>query len=342
MTQTRTDTAAIPATRPEGVRRVRSATLEKALDAVRQHTGGELSEQPGLDDADPDCLGIALATPDGRLFTAGESDHAFTMQSISKAFVYAIALVDRGFEDVLARVDVEPSGEAFNELSLEAGTGRPDNPMINAGALTVHGLVGEPGLAADARMDRILEVFSAAAGRTLRVDERTFQAEYATAHRNMAIAHMLRSVDMLPGEPQDIFLGYTRQCSVLVTCEDLAMMGATLASGGRQPLTGEQIFDEEVVRQVLSVLTTCGMYNSAGDWVSNVGLPAKSGVAGGILGVLPGALGLATYSPRLDVNGTSVRGHLLFEKLSAEHEMHFLDPRHWRNVSWRGLDDPIE
>jgi glutaminase len=193
---------------------------------------------------------------------------------------------------------------------------------------------------ADARTDRILDVLSAAAGRRLRIDEETFLAEYRTAHRNMAIAHMLRSVDQLPGEPQDVFRGYTRQCSVLVTCEDLAMMGATLASGGIQPLTGEQIFSPDAVRQTLAVLTTCGMYNNAGDWVTSVGLPAKSGVAGGILGVLPGAVGMATYSPRLDAHGTSVRGHLLFEKLSREHEMHFLDPRHWRNVSWRMLDEP--
>ena len=262
---------------------------------------------------------------DGELYASGDTDSLFTIQSISKPFVYALALADRGFERVLDKVGVEPSGEPFNEISLEDSSGRPLNPMINAGAITTHSLVGTETMNPAERMERVISGLSAFAGRSLDVDEAVYSSEIEHAHRNLAIAHMLRSHDILTENPTGVVEGYTRQCSLLVTVQDLAMMAATLANYGVQPVTGEQVVPKTVVRQVLSVMFTCGMYNAAGDWATQVGIPAKSGVGGGIIGAVPGQLGLATFSPRLDVHGNSVRGVSLFERFSSDMGMHVMN-----------------
>ena len=262
---------------------------------------------------------------DGELYASGDTDSLFTIQSISKPFVYALALADRGFEKVLDKVGVEPSGEPFNEISLEDSSGRPLNPMINAGAITTHSLVGTETMNRAERMERVISGLSAFAGRSLEVDEAVYSSEIEHAHRNLAIAHMLRSHDILTENPTGVVEGYTRQCSLLVTVQDLAMMAATLANYGIQPVTGEQVVPKTVVRQVLSVMFTCGMYNAAGDWATQVGIPAKSGVGGGIIGAVPGQLGLATFSPRLDVHGNSVRGVSLFERFSSDMGMHVMN-----------------
>ena len=249
----------------------------------------------------------------------------FTIQSISKPFVYALALADRGYDDVLAKVGVEPSGEPFNELSLEDDSGKPLNPMINAGAITTHSLVGPPGATQGERMERVISGLSAFAGRRLSVNERVYESELEHAHRNYAIAHMLRGHGILTGDPTVAVQGYTRQCSLMVTVKDLALMAATLANYGVHPVTGEQVVPKDVVRQVLSVMFTCGMYNAAGDWATQVGVPAKSGVGGGIIGAVPGQLGVATFSPRLDGHGNSVRGVELFEQFSDDMGMHVMN-----------------
>lgn len=289
------------------------------------------------DDAQP--FGIAVATVEGALFTAGDTDTPFPLQSISKAITYAMALEEHGFEAVENIVDIEPSGESYDSISVEDGTGRPDNPMINAGAMTIHALIGGPDAHADERDDRILDVFSALAGRRLEVDEEGFEHEFASADRNLAIAHMLRALDVLPDEPRDVVRGYLRQCAITVTTADLARMGAGLAAGGRNPVTGEQVFSRQVVRQALSVMMTCGMYDSAGDWVSEVGIPAKSGVGGGILGVVPGRGGIGTFGPRLDEHGTSVRGQLAYERISDELGIHFVDALHEEDHRWERAVD---
>ena len=273
----------------------------------------------------PERLGASIAMVDGELYASGDTDSLFTIQSISKPFVYALALADRGFERVLDKVGVEPSGEPFNEISLEDSSGRPLNPMINAGAITTHSLVGTETMNPAERMERVISGLSAFAGRSLDVDEAVYSSEIEHAHRNLAIAHMLRSHDILTENPTGVVEGYTRQCSLLVTVQDLAMMAATLANYGIQPVTGEQVVPKTVVRQVLSVMFTCGMYNAAGDWATQVGIPAKSGVGGGIIGAVPGQLGLATFSPRLDVHGNSVRGVSLFERFSSDMGMHVMN-----------------
>lgn len=299
--------------------------LDSVLLKCAGDRSGDLADYiPELAQADPARFGMALATVDGNVYHSGDTDVEFTIQSISKPFVYALALQDLGLDAVLAKVGVEPSGDAFNELSLEDGTGRPLNPMINAGALATHALL-EPGGDVAARVDRIVGGLSAFAGRELSVDERVFDSELHTAYRNRSLANMLRSFENFVCDPLEVVYGYTRQCAVLVTATDLAMMAATLANGGVQPVTGESVISRRVVRQVLSVMTTCGMYDSAGDWLSTVGIPAKSGVSGGLLGVLPGQSGIATFSPRLDKHGTSVRGVLAFQKCSDEMGLHLME-----------------
>ncbi|MGZ5400498.1 MAG: glutaminase [Nocardioides sp.] len=300
--------------------------LAEVLRTCVSDTSGAVADYiPELATVDPELLGISLSTVDGAVYETGDSEVAFTLQSISKPFVYALALADRGLDGVLARVDVEPSGEAFNELSLEKGSGRPLNPMINAGALTTHTLVGDPGADRAARRERIIDGLSAFAGRRLAVDEATYRSETSTAFRNYAIANMLRSHGTILEDPEGVVEDYTWQCAVLVTTRDLALMAATLANGGVNPLTEDEVVDEAVVRQVLSVMATCGMYDSAGDWISTVGFPAKSAVSGAIIGSLPGQLGIAAFSPRLDQHGTSVRGVDVCRRLSHEMGLHMMD-----------------
>jgi len=300
--------------------------LDEVLQSVAADRTGVLANYiPELAEVDPERLGASIAMVDGELYASGDTDSLFTIQSISKPFVYALALADRGFEKVLDKVGVEPSGEPFNEISLEDSSGRPLNPMINAGAITTHSLVGTETMNRAERMERVISGLSAFAGRSLDVDEAVYSSEIEHAHRNLAIAHMLRSHDILTENPTGVVEGYPRQCSLLVTVQDLAMMAATLANYGIQPVTGEQVVPKTVVRQVLSVMFTCGMYNAAGDWATQVGIPAKSGVGGGIIGAVPGQLGLATFSPRLDVHGNSVRGVSLFERFSSDMGMHVMN-----------------
>ncbi|GAB96330.1 glutaminase [Kineosphaera limosa] len=286
---------------------------------------GEVADYiPELAAADPDRLAVALCVADGTVYAAGDADVRFSIQSISKPFVYALALADRGQEAVLDRVGVEPSGDAFNEISLEEDTGRPRNPMINVGAITTHALVGGDECSEQDRCEQVRAGLSAFAGRELSVDEAVFASEMETADRNLALAHLVRSHDIIAGNAHETVRGYVRQCALLVDVRDLAVMAMTLAAAGRNPLTGEQVVPEAVCRQVLSVMATCGMYDAAGDWLTNVGIPAKSGVAGGIIGALPGQVGIGTFSPRLDRFGNSARGVNVCERLSNDMGLHLM------------------
>lgn len=298
--------------------------LQEVLEDCRLADGGAVADYiPDLARANPDRIAIALTTPDGVSYCAGDADVAFSIQSISKPFAYGIALLDSGFDTVLGKIGVEPSGEAFNEISLEVGTGRPRNPMINAGAIATHSLM--QGSNADERAERFRERMSLAANRELSFDESVFTSELDTAYRNLAIGYMLRTHGILESDPDDVVRGYIRQCALSVTTRDLSMMAATLANGGVQPVTGRRLSGDRAVRQVLSVMMTCGMYDAAGDWMTAVGIPAKSGVAGGIIGVLPGQVGIAVFSPRLDAHGNSTRGVKLFERLTDDMGLHLME-----------------
>ncbi|CAN5754421.1 glutaminase A [soil metagenome] len=279
---------------------------------------------PELAKADPSAFGIVIATVDGHVYEVGATRQAFTIQSISKPLVYGVALEDRGREQVHSVIGVEPTGEAFNSISLEPETGRPLNPMINAGAIATSSLVA--GESRDARLARVVDAMSTYAGRPLAVDEAVFESERATGHRNRAIGHMLRNYDIVTEDPEPALELYFKQCSVLVDCRDLALIAATLANGGVHPVSGQRAVREELVSGVLSVMATCGMYDFAGEWVYRVGMPAKSGVGGGVIAVLPGQLGIGVFSPALDARGNSVRGVKVCEAISADLGLHFLQP----------------
>ena len=257
--------------------------IVRALEEIREELaavpGGEVATYiPQLSAADPSWFGLALTSLEGHCYAAGDADVAFTVQSVSKPFVLALALRDLGPEAVADRVGAEPSGEAFNAISLEPGSGRPENPMVNAGAIVTSSLV--PATGPEERFERIRACLSAFAGRALEVDDAVFASERATGDRNRALAYLMRNAGSLTGDIDDVLDVYFRQCSLLVTAADLATMAATLANGGVNPVTGEEVVDRSVTAHVLTVMATCGMYDYAGEWLLRVGLPAKSGVSG--------------------------------------------------------------
>ncbi|NMM86338.1 glutaminase A [Rhodococcus sp. SRB_17] len=297
--------------------------ITRIFNDVRTLDAGTLADYiPELASVAPDSFGIAVATVDGYVYEIGDTGLPFTIQSISKPFTYALALADHGPDAVADKIDVEPSGEPFNEISLDPLTERPRNPMINAGAITAASMVD--GADPAARFERIRSAYSRYAGRELSFNESVYTSESRTGHRNRAIGHMLRSFDVISGNPDDAVDLYFRQCSIDVTCRDLSLMAATMANNGVNPVTHERALTAIGVEQVLSVMATCGMYDGAGKWLVEVGLPAKSGVGGGVLAVLPGQIGIAVYSPRLDIHGNSVRGVAATRALSKELELHFL------------------
>lgn len=295
--------------------------LETLHGELQKISDGKLADYiPELTKACPDSLGICMVTMDGEVYGAGDTDTLFTIQSISKPFVFGAALADRGDDLVGQRVGVEPSGDAFNSISLNPATGTPRNPMINAGAIATTSLVA--GATAAEQWSRILQVLSDFAGRALPVDEAVYLSESSTGFRNRAIAWMLKNFNVIDGDPMAALENYFRQCSVQVHCQDLAFMAATLANGGVHPQTGQRALPADHVQRVLSVMATCGMYDYAGSWLYEIGMPAKSGVAGGVIAVLQGRLGVAVYSPPLDSKGNSVRGIEACRRISRDFNLH--------------------
>jgi glutaminase len=310
---------------PDGVDSPVQSYLEQLHSRLSSLIEGSVATYiPELANVDPNAFGIVIATVDGHLYEVGDSQVPFTIQSVSKPLAYGLALEDQGADRVSRAVGVEPSGEAFNSISLEPGTGRPMNPMINAGAIAVASLIA--GDSPQERLDRLLSTLSAYAGRPLKIDQAVFASERDTGHRNRAISHLLRNSGIVEGDPEAPLDLYFNQCSVEVTCRDLALMAATLAGGGINPVSGQRAVSASTIPSILSVMTTCGVYDFTGEWVHRVGLPAKSGVGGGILAVLPGQVGIGVFSPRLDARGNSVRGVAVCAALSAELGLHFLQP----------------
>ncbi len=299
--------------------------LEKVLTEVRgQDTGEPASYIPELAGVDPDQLAFGVVGPRGRVMTVGDDGAEFTIQSMSKPFVLALALQTLGREAVLTRAGAEPSGEPFNAISLEEGTGRPANPMVNAGAIATTSLITGTGI--DERTSRIVAMMSAFAGRSLWIDEAVYASESLTGDRNRALAHLLKSYGIIEGSVHDAVETYFRQCSVLVTVRDLAVMAATLAFGGVNPVTRERVVSERVARDVTSIMASCGMYDFSGEWMLRVGLPAKSGVSGGVMAVAPSQFGVAAFSPRLDAHGNSVRASAIVEIMSDRFGIHVFEP----------------
>lgn len=278
---------------------------------------------PELGKANPKDFGLCVATVDGQVFTAGDWDKEFTIQSMCKPFAFQMALEQRGTEEVLKRVGVEPSGEAFNSIEFDPKSGRPFNPMVNAGAIAVASLIKQAPV--EAGIEAFVDQMGRAAGRELRIDESVLASETLTGNRNRAIAYMLLNSGIIDEEVQQSLHQYFAQCSMLVHCKDLAMMAATMANIGNQPVTGETVFDFQLIKYVMAVMFSCGLYDYAGNWAFEVGLPAKSGVSGGIFAVVNRQLGIGVYSPRLDAQGNSVRGILACKELANRFGLHAFD-----------------
>ncbi len=281
---------------------------------------------PDMPESEKHHFGMAVTTVDGVLFQLGDTQYPFPLHSISKVFTYAQALEDRGRAAVLSRVGVEPSGDSFNSITFDEANNRPFNPMINAGALVAANLAR--GADRDEKVGRILERLRIyAANPDLHVDADVLATELVSNDRNLALSYLMRSQGMLDGDLEENISVYLSICSVKVTARDLAVMGATLANGGLNPFTGQRALQRSFVRDIVTVMTTCGMYDAAGQWAYDVGLPAKSSVSGGILVVMPGRNGSGFFSPGLDRYGNSIRGVNLCRELSEQFGLHvFADP----------------
>jgi glutaminase len=277
--------------------------------------GSPASYIPELAKANPDHFSIVITTSKGEVFCAGDSEVEFSLQSSSKPITYGMVLEDFGREFVLSKVGVEPTGEAFNSIvELEKQTHRPYNPMINSGAIAVSSLIKAS--TEEERLKRVLHLFEQYVGRKLTFDQKIFESEKNTAHRNRSIAHLLRHFEVIGDDIDESLDLYFKQCSIMVNTKDLSTMAATLANGGINPFTQRRAVQAKYVGDILSLMFTCGMYDSSGEWAYSVGIPAKSGVSGGIFGVVPGQMGIAVFSPLIDPKGHSCRGLKVFEELS--------------------------
>ncbi|MGO1315878.1 MAG: glutaminase A [Cellulomonadaceae bacterium] len=290
--------------------------LARAHARAAAHTEGDVADYiPVLAHVDPELFGIAVADADGGLHEIGATRTEFSIQSISKAFVYALLCEALGHERALAVVGVNNTGLPFNSVvAIELNDGHPMNPMVNAGALATTALL--PGTDSHDRWRLIEEGLSRFAGRTLEVDDEVYRSESATNHRNRAIAQLLVSYGRIGLDPGEVVDLYTTQCSLRVDARDLAVMGATLADGGVNPRTGDRVVSAPVARDTLAVLAAAGLYERSGEWLFDVGLPGKSGVSGGLVSIAPGKLGIGAFAPRLDRAGNSVRAQIATAYLS--------------------------
>ena len=302
------------------------ALVQEQLEQLHDHHADQHDEDivsialPAAQDEE-DVFGLAGTAVDGTQWTVGDCGHRFPMQSLSKVITYALALEDNGRETTLRHVGVEPSGDPFNAIAFDEEHQRPHNPMINAGALVAAYLVH--GETLEEKVGRILARLRAFTGvPDLVVDDELLADQLASADRNLAISYLMRSLGMITGSIEDNLTVYLSMCSVRVNTCELSALGATLANGGVNPVTGERALDGRHVRDVVSVMMTCGMYDAVGEWTTDVGIPAKSGVSGGIVAVMPGRLGLATFSPGLDAHGNPVRGQAVFRELSERYGLH--------------------
>lgn len=288
------------------------------IKTVRDHrqyaSSGQVANYiPELQKGDPTLAGLALMTPQG-LFEAGDTRQSFTLQSISKVITLLVVLEERGEEAVFAKVGSEPTGDSFNSIvKLETSEQKPLNPMINAGAIAVCSLI--PGSSVSERLALITDFLSKILQRSVVIDEAVYQSEKETGHRNRALAYFLKDINGLEGDVEEVLDLYFRQCSILVNCADLARIGMFLATKGISE-EGVSLISAHTIRLTTTFMVTCGMYNASGEFAIQVGIPAKSGVSGGILGVVPGQFGVATFGPALDRKGNSVVGISMLRHLS--------------------------
>lgn len=290
--------------------------LQTAFDTYKGlQEGANADYIPALAKVDPSLFGIALITVDGQLYTAGDVETEVSIQSISKVFTMARVIQDSGPDAIYSNMGVDATGQVFNSIvAIEQYQGSEMNAMVNPGAITATSLVqGENG---DARWANIINTYSDFAGRDLVVLEDVYESEAATNQRNQAIAMLMYAYGHIKDKPLEATDIYTKQCSVGVNARDLAGMAATLANGGTNPVTGKKVIDTETIPPILAVMATAGLYDDSGKWLYTTGLPAKSGVGGGILAVSPGKFGIAVISPPLDAAGNSVRAQRAIADIS--------------------------
>jgi glutaminase len=293
-----------------------STWVAEAHARFKANTDGQNAQvYPALSRARSDLFGICVAGASGEIYGAGDFDHEFTIMSVSKPFVFAWICELMGADTVRDRVGVNATGRAFNSLeAVERGDEGRTNPMVNAGAIATTSLA--PGKNLEEKWQFLRDGLSRFAGRTLEMDDEVYTCASETNHRNQSIARLLQSYGRIyldPGEATEL---YTRQCSLNVSARDLAVMGATLADGGVNPFTGEQVVDPMTCHYTVAVMATAGLYETSGDWLYETGLPAKSGIGGGIVSVSPGKAGLGTFAPPLDPAGNSIKGQLAVKFLS--------------------------
>jgi glutaminase len=293
-----------------------AALIAEAHERFQSNADGQNSQvYPALARVDPDLFGICVVGTSGNVYTAGAFDHEFAIMSVSKPFVFAMVCEALGPEAVRDKVGVNATGRAFNSAEgIERGNDGRTNPMVNSGAIATTSLT--PGTAIEEKWRLILDGLSRFAGRPLALNEEVYTSASATNFRNRSLAGMLQSFGRIYCDPAEAVELYTRQCSLNVSAKDLAVMGATLADGGVNPVTRERVVDPMVCHYALAVMATAGLYETSGDWLYDIGLPGKSGIGGGIVAVSPGKGGLGTFAPRLDAAGNSVKGQLAAKFLS--------------------------
>jgi glutaminase len=283
-------------------------------------TGKNADYIPFLASVPANLFGIAVAFTDGTVVEVGDTRYEFAIESISKVFTLALVIEQIGSEALREKVGADPTGLPFNSvIALELHSGKPLSPLVNAGAMSTASLV--QGKDAADRWTQMLAMQSRFAGRSICLSDEVNQSEQTTNFHNRGIAWLLYSAGSLYSDPMEACDIYTRGCSTLITAKDLAVMGATLASGGINPLTQERVIREENISHILAEMTMEGLYTSSGDWLYSVGLPGKSGVGGGILAVVPGEMAIAAFSPPLDAAGNSVRGQLAITDISQKLEL---------------------
>ena len=291
--------------------------VDSALAAARTLSGGEnASYIPFLATVDPDLCALAVVTADGRTVAAGDSDVPFALESISKVFTMALAMEECGPDAFHRQIGADATGMAFNSImAMEVNDDQPVSPMVNAGAISSTSLVRAENK--EQRWRRILGMQCAFAGTPVVLNEELNRSEQSTNYHNRAIAWLLKCGGAIYSDPMDACEVYTRQCSTLVTTTQLATMGATLAAGGINPLSGERVVSAKNVPHLLAEMTMEGLYTASGDWAYTVGVPGKSGVGGGVLAVVPGTLAIAGFSPPLDTAGNSVRAQAAIASVVA-------------------------
>lgn len=290
--------------------------LAAVYEQYRGVTEGTLSTvYPALGEVDPSLFGLCLVNVNGRTTIIGDTDVQFPIMSVVKPFVFAVVCHDIGPEAVRQKIGVNSTGHPFNSITaIEQSTDGRTNPMVNAGAIATTSML--PGDSAEDRWQHILTQLGLFAGRELNVMDDIYASASETNHRNRSIANALEGLGRMYGDVAESLDVYTRVCSLAVSARDLATMGATLAHGGKNPVTGINVVREEVCQYTLAVMTTAGMYETSGDWLYDVGLPGKSGIGGGMVTVAPGKGSLGTFGPLLDVSGNSIKGQLVAKDLS--------------------------